>query len=103
MKFSPDGAFLAVSRQGLNESEVTVWNVREAQITGTVINNSFGSTNSFAFTPDSARLAVAEQGVVLGPFDAPWALRHVCHITGNLTREEWNQHAKGLDYIATCP
>ena len=103
IEFSPDSAHLAISRQGLNGSEVTIWNVREAQIAGTVIMDSFGPGHAFAFTPDSAGLAVAGPGVFLGPFDAPWALRHVCHITGNLTREEWNQHAKGLDYIATCP
>jgi WD40 repeat protein len=104
IEFSPDSAHLAISRQGLIESEVTIWNVREAQIAGTVIVDSFGPGNAFAFTPDSAGLAVAGRGVFLGPFDAPWALRHVCHITGrNLTPEEWNQHAQGLDYIATCP
>jgi len=108
IRFSPDSAFLAISRYDSSESEkeVTVWNVREAQIAGTVIMDSaYG--NGFAFTPDSAQLAVAEQGVFLGPFDAPLALQHVCRITGrNLTPKEWNQHAQGaqeFDYIATCP
>jgi WD40 repeat protein len=104
IKFSPDSAHLAISRQDSNESEVTIWNVREAQIAGTVIVDLLGSGNAFAFTPDSARLAVAGQGVFLGPFGAPWALQHVCRITGrNLTPEEWNQHAQELDSIATCP
>ena len=103
IQFSPNSVLLAVSRQDSTGSEVTIRNVREAQIAGTVIVDS-GYGNGFAFTPDSARLAVAGQGVFLGPFDAPWALQHVCRITGrNLTPEEWNQHAQEFDYIATCP
>jgi dipeptidyl aminopeptidase/acylaminoacyl peptidase len=104
IQFSPDSTLLAISRRGLNGSEVTVWSVREAQIAGTVSVDAFGSGKFFAFTSDSAWLAVAGQGVFLGPFDAPWALQHVCRITGrNLNREEWNQHAQGFDYTATCP
>ena len=103
IKFSPNSTLLAISRQDSIESEVTVWNVGEAQITGTVVVSQFGSGNAFAFTPDSAQLAVSGQGVFLEPFDAPWALRHVCRITGgDLTREKRNQHAQGFDYISTC-
>jgi len=103
IKFSPNSALLAISRQDSIESEVTVWNVGETQITGTVVVSQSGSGNAFAFTPDSAQLAVSGQGVFLEPFDAPWALRHVCGITGgDLTREKRNQHAQGFDYISTC-
>ena len=102
MRFSPDSVLLAAL--GQISGELTVWNARDAQIAGTVSVNSYSSLNDFAFMPDSARLAVAGQGVFLGPFDAPSALQHVCRITGrNLTPEEWNQHTQGLGYITTCP
>ena len=107
IKFSPNSTLLATSRLDSRASEVTVWNVRDAQIAGTVIADRFGyDGDSFAFTPDRAWLAVARQGVVLGPlaFDAPSALRHICRITrGYLTEKEWNQHAPRYDYIAACP
>ncbi len=104
IRFSPDNALLAALRNNNTSEEVTVWNVRDDQIAGTVIANSFGSLNAFAFTRDSARLVVAGQGVFLGRFDAPWALQHICRITGgNLTQEEWDRYAQGFDRIATCP
>lgn len=104
IEFSSDGTLLATFHSSDFLRGVTVWEIRDAQIVGTVFGNTYNRLNDFEFAPDGARIAVAGDGILLVSFDAPSALRHVCRITGrNLTQEEWNQHAQGFDYIATCP
>lgn len=103
IKFSPDSSLLAV-RTKTQDAEISVWNLRDFLPVGTVaINESNFSGDFFAFTSDNSRIVVSAAGVFLESFDAPWALRHVCHIVGrNLTREEWNKYLAGADYVATC-
>jgi WD40 repeat protein len=100
VKFSPDGSLLAVQTGQYNE--ISVWNVRDVQFRGTVVG-MFGDIGSFAFTSDNSRLAVGGSGVSVEPFDASWALRHVCRIVErDLTREEWTKYLAGFDYVPTC-
>ncbi len=100
MKFSPDGSLLAT--QTSQSGEISVWNVHDVLLRGTV--SKAGGGGAFSFTSDNSRLAVGGAGVFVEPFDASWALQHVCHIVGrNLTREEWNTYLAGSDYVSTCP
>lgn len=99
VKFSPDSSLLAA--QTSQSGEISVWNVHDILLRGAVIGSGI---SDFSFASDNSRLAVGDAGVFIEPFDASWALQHICHIVGrNLTREEWNTYLAGSDYVATCP
>jgi hypothetical protein len=102
MKFSPDSSLLAA--QIRRSGEISVWNVHDVLSIGTVAIAELNAIGDFAFTSDNNQLAVGDAGVYVAPFDASWAMRHVCRIVGrNLTREEWNKYLAGSDYVPTCP
>jgi WD40 repeat protein len=109
MEFSSDSSLLAMQAEPKNipnssDEEILVWNLRDVSPRGTV--RTSWELRDFAFTSDSRQLVVGNEdsGVFVEPFDASWALEHVCGIVGrNLTHEEWNKYQAGSDYVATCP
>jgi WD40 repeat protein len=99
VKFSPDGSRLAT--QDPESHQISVWklNARDLLLEGTVSQGY-----DFAFTSDNSNLVVNEGGVFVEPFDASWALEHVCHIVSrNLTLEERDKYLSGFDHVQACP
>jgi WD40 repeat protein len=97
--FSPDGSRLAT--QDPESDHISVWklNVRDPILEGTVSTRS-----NFAFTSDNSHLVVSGDGVFVEPFDASWALEHVCHIVKrNLTPAEQDKYLSGFDHVQACP
>lgn len=99
VKFSPDSSRLA-TQGNKHGGIISVWNLHDFLPEAIVIGGS-----DFAFTsPDTSRLTLSDSpGVFVEPFDASWALEHVCHIVNkNLTPDEWNKYLPGFDYTPTC-
>lgn len=98
VKFSPDSSHLAAQVHE-DSGTVSVWNVRDFLPEGTVR----GYDVAFA-SPDTSRLEVAASDVFVEPYDASWALGHVCDIVHrNLNPAELKQYLPGFDYKPTCP
>jgi hypothetical protein len=57
----------------------------------------------FAFTSDNRLLTAGYSGVFVEPYDASWALTHVCDIVHrNLPLAERDKYLPGFDYKPTC-
>ncbi len=81
----------------------SVWNVHNLLLDGTV-SSTLGVINDFSFASDNGLLTASDSGIFVEPYDASWALGHVCHIVNrNLTPAEWNKYLPGFDYKSTCP
>ncbi len=103
VRFSPDGSRLATRETAFGRISVWGWNMRDPLLVGTVSEGAGSQGADFAFASGNSQLAVGGAGVFVVPFDAPWALGHVCHIVGrDLTQEEWNKYLPGSDYVLTC-
>lgn len=99
-KFSPDGELVATTRIVDNKSVLSVWRIEDAVLVGGI----GGAVRDFAFMPDGRRIAVASIGVFVTPFDHSWALDTICGIARrDLTDEEWDEYAGGLDRVRACP
>lgn len=106
VKFSPDGSRLAT--QETESGQISVWklDMRDPLLEGTV--NLVSPRSDFALTFDNSRLVVSavmsSSGVFVEPFDASWALGHVCRIVRrNLTSAERTKYLPpGFDYTPTC-
>ncbi|MGB6165004.1 MAG: WD40 repeat domain-containing protein [Pseudonocardiaceae bacterium] len=99
VKFSPDGSRLATREP--ESDRISVWklNSRDPLLEGTVTQGA-----DFAFTFDNSRIVVNEENVFVEPFDASWALEHVCHIVKrNLTPAEQDKYLSGFDHVQACP
>ncbi len=100
VRFSPDGSRLAAQETDSGDISVWRWNMRDPLLEGRTVSQR---GDDFVFTSDSSKLVVGGAGVFVVPFDAPWALDHVCRIVGkDLTREEWSKYLPGSDYEPTC-
>jgi hypothetical protein len=98
VNFSPDGSRLAT--QEPESGHISVWklDVRDPILQGTVSQRS-----DFAFI-DNSNLVVSEEIVFVEPFDASWALGHVCDIVKReLTAEERGKYLSGFDHVQACP
>ncbi len=108
VKFSPDGSRLATREPGSRHISVWKWDVRDPLLEGT-LSMSTNYESDFAFTSDSGNLVVnegsfSERGLFVEPFDAAWALKHVCDIVKrNLTSEEQGKYLSGFDHVPACP
>jgi WD40 repeat protein len=100
VRFSADGKYLAAPRVLDGYFRTSVWQVDNGALVGDVA----GYSSDAAFLPDGQRLVVSGYALSITGFDPSSALDTICRIVGrDLTGDEWNQYATGLDHISACP
>jgi len=113
LAFSSDGETLASGDEGGN---LQLWDLGRpaARAAGQlqvkaigepVRRNTFG-LHSLSFSADASKIATAGMDWVAGVWDATpdgW-LAQICQKAGrNLTNAEWQQYARGVPYVKSCP
>ena len=102
-KFSPDARYLATRNENDNGNVLGtfVWSVPDLQLLGTLQDSV-----DFLFLPgDQGVVSAGTRNIEVVSFDPKHSLEIICRVTGNgnLSGPEWERHASGFKYIATCP